>query len=102
MSLIHNKGGLSEQYIDTFIPTLRDNALSGTRMNLSFSFSAHALGMQYLLKFFNENMPDKIPVSVQGNAQAVAAAIELTPEVATHITTIWKNKEFQVHLPSII
>lgn len=80
MSLIHNKGGLSEQYIDTFIPTLRDNALSG---------------MQYLLKFFNENMPDKIPSQLQGNTQAVAAAIELTPDVAQHIATIWKNKEFQ-------
>jgi len=80
MSLIHNKGGLSEQYIDTFIPTLRDNALSG---------------MQYLLKFFNENMPEKIPSSLASHAQSVSAAVELTPEVAQHITAIWKNADFK-------
>jgi len=80
MSLIHNKGGLSDQYIDTFIPTLRDNALSG---------------MQYLLKFFNENMPNRVPSSLAPQCQNVTNAMELTLEVAENIITIWNNKEFQ-------
>jgi len=82
MSLIHNKGGLSDQYIETFIPTLRDNALSG---------------MQQLLKFFSENNNalEKWPEDLKKQAEAVSGETELTPTAASTITAIWKNKEFQ-------
>lgn len=80
MGLIHNKGGLSDAYVDTFIPTLRDNALSG---------------MQFLIKFFNENFPDKLPSGQAKQIQLVTEATDLTPEIATAIVEIWKNEEFQ-------
>jgi len=80
MSLIHNPGGLSEQYVDTFIPTLRENALSG---------------MQFLLKFLSETDIYHLPESLSAQAQAVLSANDLTPDIAQKIQTIWQNKELQ-------
>jgi len=80
MSLIHNKGGLSDQYIDTFIPTLRDNALSG---------------MQFLIKHINETETLTMPQSVSAKAQSIFTATELTHEVAQTLVDIWNDKDFK-------
>jgi len=79
MSLIHNKGGLSEQYTATFIPSLRENAL---------------YGMQNLLRYLRDT-GDKVDASLTQAVQVVLNSVELTLEAAEAITVIWQNKEFQ-------
>jgi len=79
MSLIHNKGGLSDQYIETFIPILRENALGG---------------MQLLLKFFIDT-GERISDSIEERAKIIMSATELTQVVASNIAAIWKDSNFQ-------
>jgi len=79
MSVIHTKGGLSPQYMDTFIPVLRDNCLQG---------------MKVLLNFLEET-GEVLPGAVTDYVRKINFAPDLTAEVATLISTIWKNKEFQ-------
>jgi len=79
MSLIHNKGGLSQQFIETFIPTLRENCLGG---------------MQSLLKYLTE-VGVELPNGVCDHTNTIASATELTTENAKIIANVWENKEFQ-------
>jgi len=79
MSLIHNKGGLSDSYVETFIPILRENCLQG---------------MHQLLRYINDN-EGQIPPAIADQVKKVQVATELTPVVASDISEIWKNKQFR-------
>lgn len=81
MSLLHNKGALSDQYIDTFIPALKDNALQG---------------MQVIINYMKE-AGHSFPADMEQHAKIIMDATDLKPDVAKAITALWKNKDFQVH-----
>lgn len=80
MSLLHNKGSLSDQYIDTFIPALKDNALQG---------------MQVIINYMKE-AGHTFPAEMDKYTQVILEATDLKPDIAKAITDLWKNVDFQV------
>lgn len=79
MSLLHNKGSLSDQYIDTFIPALKDNALQG---------------MQVIINYMKE-AGHTFPAEMDKYTQVILEATDLKPDIAKAITDLWKNVDFQ-------